>query len=116
MPFFKSISLIACCLLLLSSQLHAQTENPNRELLLRTDELQPYKVYRISQQLEAIHGVHFWGYIPETQTLLITYDETKIEDPTIIIETIEHFNQETCIEVHEGTSIFAMIDGLKTEE
>ena len=83
---------------------------------MRTDELQPYKVYRISQQLETLDGVYFWGYIPETQTLLITYDESKIQDPSIIKETIEHFNQETCIEVHEGTSIFAMIDGLKTED
>jgi hypothetical protein len=99
----------------ISSVLQAQSAPEKKELLLRTEELKASRVFRISQQLSAIEGVHFWGYISKTQTLMITYDEERITDWSIILTTIEHFNKGICMEILENETIFASIDKSENE-
>ena len=99
-----------------SSLISAQSDPSVKELLLQTSALKSYHILRISQQLSALDGVTLRGYHPCSQTLLITYDSTKLTDPTIIISVVEHLNYGTCIQHAFFESLYAFIDRMEKFE
>ncbi len=113
----QGFSRLYICLLLSVpsiSCLHAQVTISRQALLLKTDGMQPFRVYRISRQLDALEGVHLMGYLAKAQTLMITYDTSLLADPAIIITAVEHLNQGTCVTPLECDNLYAFIE--KTEQ
>ena len=93
-----------------SGYLKAQETTSRQALLLKTGEIQPFRVYRISRQLDALNGVHLMGYLAKAQTLMITYDSTLLSDPAIIITAVEHLNEGTCVSQLECDNLYAFIE------
>jgi|GEM_PF-5138145 len=87
-----------------------------KDLLIQTDELSNYDVYRISRLLEKVEGIYFWGYHAGKQTLLVSYESDKISDPEIIFSVIGRVNQNTCMTLLKTESFFAFIDRIEKEE
>jgi len=81
-----------------------------KELLIQTDELTNYDVYRISKQLETLEGVDFWGYHADMQTLLISYESDKISDTGVIFKLIGNIKKDSCLKELTSESFFAFID------
>ena len=81
-----------------------------KDLLIQTDELTNYDVYRISKKLETLEGVSFWGYHADEQTLMISYEPEKIRDSSVILSLIGDINKETCLKELTSETFYAFIE------
>lgn len=115
MNILKALFLICGLLFFPFRSLHAQEISHNTPLLLKTGELSSFRVFRISQQLGEIKGVHFLGYLAKAQTLMITYEKAHIDDLSEIINIVESMNNGNCATPLVCDNIYNFIDSSEKE-